>query len=273
MAPVAIGVLLAFAASRLLAPSGDGPAGGIVAQAYLNLGAIEIMQAWLGGKSKAEAQQHLAAAELHLGRALDNDPRNPAVYRNLAALELGRGQAWEARRLLAEAEGLADPGDSQLFFQLGRLYRAAGSVDEAIEAWLRVDRTMNAWLCSSTDIQFIEWAARLLRTERVSDAIKVSRAAIRVTPTHPRGYSLLADAVAKHGGDQAAMAALREVVQAQPDVPWPYEELARLAGRLGRADEARAWQEQAAAARASPAWADMLHQYRQDRNCDELLSR
>jgi Tfp pilus assembly protein PilF len=246
----------------------------VAAQFSLNLGALELTKATTDeNPRRGRREQHFSAAERFLDQALDLDPTNLGIYRNLAELAVAQSELVEARRILADARALAGPDDSRFLFQLGRLYREAGSVDLAIAAWSRMDRMTGAWSCSSPDIQFLKWGAELVRAGRWESAAKVSQAAIRATPADPRPYRLLAAVVtsADAGSDENAWAILHNLAQVQPDIPWPSAEIAKLHARAGRLEDAQAWNERASSIQQSRAWANQRRGFRPARTCDEFL--
>lgn len=241
------------------------------AQVALNVGAVQLTRAMLDdAASKAERNSRLASAEAAFQRARELDPENRGVYRNLAELALARDQLSEARRLLAQARALATDDDEAFYFQVGRLYQQTGSVDLALSAWSRVDRTLFSWSCSSTFFQLLNWGEALLEDERFESAAKVARAAIATVPADPRGYDLLARAVAADDGVLAAERALQGVAADYPSVPWPYQVLARLAAASGRGDAA-ALQSRASELEGSRAWRELRAQYRLARECQEFF--
>lgn len=239
-------------------PAGLGnPLRSAAARAYLNLGALELAKATLGDvRPPAERQRFLDAAQGYLEQALDHDPDNPSIHRTLAAVALADGQPADARDVLVNAERLAPPDDSRLFFQLGRLYRQADDVDGAIAAWSRVDRRIGAWNATGPDAQLILWGAELVRRGRWPEAVAVNREAIGAAPMNPAPYRALAIALTQDRGEAAALAAMQGLAELAPDVPWAHDEVVKLYRRFGRWQEAQPWQEQAAAAWASEGWAE-----------------
>jgi tetratricopeptide (TPR) repeat protein len=191
------------------------------------------------GFSRADDEQNrrLDAADRSLRRALELDPRNLGIHRQLAATAIERSQSSQARRLLAEAESMVMPDDLEYRFQLGRLYEGAGYVSRGIAVWVSLGRRD----------QLLNWGERLSRRGSWKNAAQVYRAAIDLAPNDPAPYAHLADAVRRDDGREAARAALLRISAEHPQVPWPLLEIGDLWAREGDNAQARLWYEKAAA--------------------------
>lgn len=214
------------------------PLAAMGAEVYLNLGTISLIKATVGvDRSREERERLLTDAEGWLREALDRDPANLAISRNLAAVVAAASQTSRARRILGDAEEIADPADTRFHFQAGRVYREMGETDRAIAAWTRAAATP----------QMIQWGAALVRRGQWKNAVDVNLAAVRLAPSDPTPYRALATAVARQRGDEGALAQMRELTVTYPDMPWPYLEAGELAAKLNRLDEARTLYQQALA--------------------------
>jgi tetratricopeptide (TPR) repeat protein len=252
-------VVLVAVALTTLGPGVSALPRRVAAQLYLNLGAVEVSKAAAASKAASE-EQHLARAEAFLRQAETYQPENPAIYRNLAAAALVATRPRQALPFIQQAEALASPGDDHLFFQLGRLYREAGDVERAIEAWSRVgllathytipEAPFGAWSGAGADAQLITWGTRLVEEQRWRGAIAVNEAAIQLTPISRAPYRALATALAEYREPEVALKAMQELAARYPDVPWSYEESARITRELGRLEAAQRWEARAAEARA-----------------------
>jgi O-antigen ligase len=227
----------------------------LAAAFYLNLGALELARLTLSNQlPPREHQRRIETAQHWLNLALERDPGNLGVYRNLAAAALARSDRAEALRLLAEAEARAAPDDSHFFFQAGRLYREAADVERAVAAWTRVDPAFGARSGAGPRVHLLLWGTELANRGSWPAAVQVNQAAIRALPTHPAPYRALAKAISRTDGDEAALMAMRELAHAYADIPWAYEEAAKLAAQVRLREEAGQWNQLAGAIRASEAW-------------------
>jgi O-antigen ligase len=227
------------------------------AQLSLNLGAVRIAQANLASRDSDERWEHLTLADDFLSRALAWQPENPAVYRTLAAAALAADEPDGARAMLAEVDALATDDDKQTLFQLGRLYRQADDPAGALAAWTRAGRGVGAHNRQAPDAQLVKWAVELLQASRPADAAAASRRVIELWPAHREPYPILSVALWQERGAEAALEAMQELAAANPGVPWSYDELARLAGRLGRPEAARSWRQQSVRVSESAAWTEV----------------
>ena len=73
------------------------------------------------------------------------------------------------------------------------------------------------------------------------------------------------------GEPDGALAALRELAQGNPNVPWPQAELAKLYHRSGQVAEAREAERRAAEIADSRAWRALRQQFERVRPCDEFM--
>jgi O-antigen ligase/Flp pilus assembly protein TadD len=261
---VTLAVVVAAVAPPALSPfwsrSGHGSSGprrsvnAIAATFSVNMGALQVVHATLGQEPPPRRQARVQAACAHLSTAERLDPRNPAIYRNLAAVALAASRPAVAWRLLGRAETLLAPGDARSRFQIARLHQESGDVDRALVAWARVDPAVGAANGAGPGAQVTRWGEALVRSGRWSDAAKVNRAAVQLTPTDPAPYRALAVAVGKGQGEEAALATMGELARAYPDVPWPYEETAKMYVSRGLGAEARAWDQRARAVYGSAEW-------------------
>jgi tetratricopeptide (TPR) repeat protein len=105
------------------------------------------------------------------------------------------------------------------------------------------------------DAQLIAWGAALVEERNWVDAIAVNQAAIQLSPISRRPYRALASAVAEVGQPEAALEAMQALAARYPEIPWSYQESARIERALGRLEAAERLQERAALAQASEAWA------------------
>ena len=245
---------------------------GAASQLMLNLGALELNKALIvENVPRAVRQRHFERADLFLGQAQQLDSNSLGAYRNRAQLAIARSQASDARRLLSEARARAAEDDSLFEFQVGRLYREAGSLEQAINAWARVDPLWGAWSCSNPYMQYLRWGVELIEATRYESAEKVARAAIKVAPIERQPYRLLSSALLAGSGEAAAIAAQEELVSADPTAFWPYWELYRLHARAGRDADAMSWRLRGDHVRAQPDWDDRLRRQAQPRNCRQYL--
>jgi tetratricopeptide (TPR) repeat protein len=248
--PLALGGLAALAV--LSTPALDARAGllegagrplfGALAALYLNLGSLEVASATVREPPlhALEQTQRVQAARSWLRQADQLDPENPRIVRALAAAELAASEPAQGRSFLAQAEARTAPGDDRGWFQLGRLYRAAGDVDRAVAAWVRLEPRLGEWTGTGPHPQLCAWGEELVRQGRWQEAITVNRAAIQVTPGFPTPYPALSLALRQQGGDTGAEAEMQALAQRYPRVPWPHLELARLYRRTGLLEQADA---------------------------------
>jgi O-antigen ligase/tetratricopeptide (TPR) repeat protein len=237
----------------------------VQAQWDLNLGTLAVSRGRAAPQGSEEQRSLSDAAGWHLERALSLDPENPRIHRNLAAAALLSSGPSDALVHLRKAERRTSRDDSQGQFQLGRLYQQADEIERAVLAWSRVrllrteyrgpGRPFGAWSGAGADSQLVVWGRRLVEQRRWREAEAVNRAAIKAAPHLREPYQAYALATAEHKGHQAALRELRELSREYRDIPWSYDELARLSEQAGLHQEAATWRERAARVRASPAWA------------------
>jgi O-antigen ligase len=261
---VALTVLVAVLAPPVLAtlrhrpgsrPTSLGqPVMALAAPLLLNLGALHTAHAVYGRHAAIERRRHLEAACAHLERLRAYVPGDFAVYRHLAMVAMAASRPGAASRLLGKAEDIAPPEDGRARFQLARLYQESGDVERAIVAWSRVDPRIGAATRAGADVQLVNWGGSLVRQGQWSRAATVNGAAVRLALTNAAPYRALATAVREGQGQDAALAAMRELAASYPDIPWAYEEVARLYGQVGQGVEARAWDERAKTVWRSEGW-------------------
>jgi hypothetical protein len=218
-----------FAPRRAENTSVGWPLTALAADAALNLGAIEV-NAMQEAQRPSDEQLHRERAVKLLSWGLEADPSHTGLLRKLAEAQI-EADPGRARRLLLRAEASAQPGDRQLYFQLGRLYRAIGDVRRAIEAWTRADAGQ----------QLVVWGAELVERRQWRTALEVNRAAIELMPNEPGPYRGVRVALSARVDFDEVVARLQEYVDRYPSVPWPCVELGDLYAAVGRLDEAREW--------------------------------
>jgi tetratricopeptide (TPR) repeat protein len=211
-----------------------------------------------------------------LERAAQLDPGNLAVERGLAVAAMVRSRPAEALRIIEQMSGILTPNDALMWFQVGRLYRQAGNIEGAIDAWSRTEATAQAWSCSSPDIQLVEWGRDLAGRGQYENAVKIYRTAIQIRPTEASRYRLLSDAVlAMEENPITGYFVAREHLQAltreYPDVPWGYVEVARLYEKSGQGFRARDWTRRAASVEKSLEWSALKDRFQRVRSCANLL--
>jgi tetratricopeptide (TPR) repeat protein len=225
------------------------------AQLHLSLGSQQSARARLvPGLTDQERSRLLSSADWFLQQSRALAPEHPAAFRQLAELALARSQRAAGVALLAQAEARSNPADSQLSFQLGRLYRQAGEIERAIAAWSRLDDGSLPSNRAHRDAQLVLWGLELLRAGRWQEAATLNRAAIAAAPVNPEPFASLSIALSRSQGVQSALATQEQLSQLYPDVPHPFTEVNRLNRRIDRADEAASWARQAETIWESAAW-------------------
>jgi tetratricopeptide (TPR) repeat protein len=217
---------------RRVEPPRAHPLGALGAAFYLNLGATNVARASIGAdRPKEERERLLEDADRWLKEAMDRDPGNLGVYRNVAASAAAASESGRARRALQDAEEIADPEDERFYFQAGRIYRDIGDTERAIAAWTRAGAVP----------QMIQWGAALVRRGQWKNAADVNLAAVRLAPGEASAYRALVSAVSRQRGDDAALTQMMELSAVYPDMPWPYLEAGDLLAKMNRPAEAQTW--------------------------------
>jgi tetratricopeptide (TPR) repeat protein len=200
-------------------------AAAVLCSVVLSAGVVEAA----GGRD--EREERLAQAEALLRRGLAIDDRDPALWRNLAEVAIARGDGAEARTLLRRARERTPPGDGYGLFQVGRLYREAGFVPEAVRAWREAE----------AGEALVDWGGELRAKRQWDRAEQVLLAAAELRPRDPdvhRQYALVARFA--RGGPDGAIRELQRLAALESASPWPHVELARLFDEQGRTLEAQA---------------------------------
>ncbi|MFN0072792.1 MAG: O-antigen ligase family protein [Chloroflexota bacterium] len=204
----------------------------VMGSVYLNAGNVELMKVSVGIKrSREERDERLTRGEDYLNRALELDSSNPAAMRSLAALHTIQSQRSAARRMLSQAEALADPNDQSMAFQIGRLYRDMGEVDRAVDAWTRAGAAP----------QIVQWGNALVRRAQWRQALQVNRAGIRVAPNERSPWQGVAISVDQISGRRAAIITMERLGALYPNNPWPYLAGGDLYANDADHETARAW--------------------------------
>jgi Flp pilus assembly protein TadD len=248
--PGQLGLVLLIAAAALVggnatslaqtSPSGGDLAGAepsvlarLTASFYLNRGAVEVNKVSIGvDRPRAERDRRLADAEELLQTALELDPSNVGVYRNLATTHVVQSQRSAARRMLSQAQALA-PDNNLQSFQIGRLYRDNGDVERAADVWTRIGAAP----------QLIAWGSSAVRRGQWRTALDVNRAAIRAAPSERSAWQGLGLSIDEVSGRRAAVLTMERLAAIYPGNPWPYLAAGDLYAKDGELNTAREWYE------------------------------
>ena len=231
-----------------------------LATASLNIGALETLRLAKGGSIPLDewrARGEMATPWLQRAAALL--PDSPSPYLQLAALKLRDRDDSRFKSYMAEALERADPRDTEVLFQIGRLHRQHGDVSPTLAAWARIDPEWGRWTGLGPRGQLVVWGNELVQIQRWSAAIDVNRAAIEIAPAAASPYHGLAIGLLRRQGESAALDDMQMLADRYPDVPWPRREAAALLERAGRPSEAGEWSMRADEIEQSPAWRAMRH--------------
>jgi tetratricopeptide (TPR) repeat protein len=181
------------------------------------------------------SQNKPAEATIALQRALELDPKNPAIHNNLGVALEQDGKREESVASFREA-GRLKPDYADAFHNLGNVLRRLGRLAEAEAEYRKAVKLQPEWaeLCNHLGIA-------LLGQAKHAEAEACFRRSLRLKPDLAEAHNNLGVLCEQQGKVDESIAAYQEALRLRPDAADTHKNLAL--GWLMRGDYARGWPE------------------------------
>jgi Flp pilus assembly protein TadD len=175
----------------------------------------------------------LAKSEQAFEKALSVDPQHVKSLVNLSRVFIEQKRPDEAVERLSRAAAI-DPESTDVQRLLGRTYHTLGKTDEAVAAYRRAIELneLDAWSMNNLGLLFLE-------TERADEALPLLTKATELRPEVPAFHNNLGMALEHTGRFNAAAAAYRAALAADPGYDKAKRNLARVEAVQGDPEETK----------------------------------